>query len=273
MQKKWFLVLILFLTMLVVSSCDKNENKTEFDLFLDEYNKYHSGMYSMDEEFYKIHTYEVVYNKNNEHTITEKKYVGRIKFEQNLFKGKISNFSYNLNMVKMKDNGIIDTNNIQVYSYDNKYYEEITGLDGIKKIYGCNDISKNTIEFAINPRDEVFWFNLLVPETIKDYFEINRFYDAIIVNDSYIEYISKFTYPDEVREDSFKVYYDDKYDITKIVRTTAYRILKDTDYTKKHCEYFYTVTLEKIDNLIPNNHVYEYEYEKEFLYDDINYSY
>jgi hypothetical protein len=71
---------------------------------------------------------------------------------------------------------------------------------------------------------------------------------------------------DETLEHTFTYYYDNKYNLLKVVRTSIYHIF-DGDNDKR--EYFFTSTLEKIDNYNSSAIDYEYEFEKNFQPQDL----
>ena len=89
--KKMLIICFMTLIFLSISSCKKNDNKSDFELFVDEYYKHHPETYTLEEGVYSIQTYESTFSKNKEYSIEEQKYIGTILFKEEEFYGYFFN--------------------------------------------------------------------------------------------------------------------------------------------------------------------------------------
>lgn len=263
-MKKLFILMLLFVFLFLIPSCKEKEVKSDFDLFIDEYNKHHSEPVNhMEDGYYRITTRNITYSLENDHIIEEQDCTGYLQFAEGSFEAVVSNFSYHLNKMEIKDYTVFDSIEKQVYSYENRYYEELTTLDGNRTTYGCQDLSVYDFNFSWAPTLKYSIFNsLLYLEGLKLEAEINVFNISILVDERTLFITSH--YPNGVvpkLRQQVKVYFDENYDIYRLETSAVYIHKQDYSYQNS---YFATTVIEKVHDYVPNSEVFDYEHEKNF---------
>lgn len=264
--KKMMILCFFTFSFFTLTSCNKNEEKSDLESFIQIYNTYHPDSYTLEEGVYSIRTYKTTYSKDNNYTIKEQNYIGTISFNENKFYGTLSNFKYDCSEIDIKDNLIINSLHKEVYCNNNNYYEIFTDTENTIT-YGCKNINELNLQFYTCTSIESLARFFFIPDLLLYSREMKSFnFDNLKVE--IVFEVPK--YENTILEHTFTYYYDEQYNLLKAIRTSVYHIYNDD--VKQH-EYFYTSTLEKIDNYVSTEINMEYENEKNFQPEDLSFTF
>ena len=264
LYKRIFIICFMFFISFFIISCRKKEYKTEFELFIEEYYKHHPTPYTLEEGLYSIRTYQTSYTNDNEYEIEEQNYIGTICFQERKLNGYLSNFTYELNKINIKNNCIFSSINKKAYCYNNEYYETLKENEKTTT-YGCENIQLQDIQFRAHTSVESLTRYLFFPDMLLYSLEYKSLIKSVIVEGLQVKMIFEIPMSeDEILEHIFTYNFDDQYKLLKVIRTSTYHT-SDSATPK----YFFTSTLEKKDNYSYPEIELEYDQEKTFQSDDL----
>ncbi len=270
---KFFLLYVIILLLLVLCACAQH-NKSELDLFIEQYYQHHPKSYALEPGWYEIDTHEYHYNQNNQKKMIDKNYVGYIKFDIGSFAGKLSDFTYKSRTSVFHKNVLTEYSEKNIIVYQNRYLEETLSNNESNITYGCNDLLSKNISFTINASNSTFLVDVFAPDILKSYYESYKNYTCLSIKDFVLTTTVVFPYHgNTVYEHTYKYYFDNNYNIQRVDITTIKRLLSYSQQTLDTYEIMYNSTLQRLNNYTPNFEVYEYENEKEFKTNEIYYTF
>ena len=231
--------IILLLTMLLCASCEK-ESLTVYEEFAQKYYEAHPEGYDEKPQWYTFNAIGMDYNFNSGvRTIREIDFVGLIDFGKDSFGGYTNEFHFKKTTTKMIDNEVKQVIEKERMLCDGNYYqrETINHKDPInkeEKTKGCEGVEYLTVGF---PFEEEFFS----PKTYHFYnMNYNILYQSVNIRKDRVTLYRMMPYGNKTNKHTETEYfYNEKYELTRLVIRENLFGQEDDPYTKKENEHSY----------------------------------
>lgn len=206
--KRLFTILFVVIIITCLASC-KTESEKELDLFKENYYKHYPDGYDKDFEWYEFTEKKISNNyRTGEKTVSTLSFVGYVDFERNDFKGITTKCSYIIEIVKFKDNKIVESSVLTCNFKDKKLRlksEQIPKNDVSEDTVGGNNVKIVYLEMGF---DILLFYPRAIDRTQVQIFSIN-------VNDNcyIIDITGKSFSKDDLHSTKNGFIYDENYDI------------------------------------------------------------